>query len=103
MRLRSSCRQVCDDLINCLEKLNVNSCVSELFGRRNCDKFSRVKTCISLLLLSCGVSELWGQESRGSIVGTVSDASGAVVAGASVEILNMEMGTRNSLTTNAAG
>lgn len=74
-----------------------------MYCELNRDNFKRVKSTISFLLFLCSVSAVWGQESRGSIVGTVSDATGAVVAGASVEVLNLSMGTRNTLTTNAAG
>jgi hypothetical protein len=58
---------------------------------------------VTVLLLSMGLTSLMAQESRGAIVGTVSDASGAVIAGANVEILNIEMGTKVSLSTNAVG
>jgi hypothetical protein len=43
------------------------------------------------------------QEARASLVGKVLDASGAVVPGANVEVLNKAMGTRLSLTTNEGG
>lgn len=60
-----------------------------------------MKLLVGLLMLLSG--SLMAQESRGSIVGTVSDTSGAVVAGAKVEVLHVEMGTKTVLSTNAAG
>ena len=55
-----------------------------------------------LLLLACAV-QLVAQESRGTIVGTVTDPSGAVVPGASVQVVNVAMGTKLALSTNEAG
>jgi hypothetical protein len=58
--------------------------------------------CVSLgILLSCCV--LPGQDPRGSIVGRVSDASGAVVPGAKVDVSNPAMGTKTTLTSNESG
>lgn len=46
----------------------------------------------------------WGQQdARGTIVGTVTDATGAVVPGATVDVINKAMGTKVSLKTNDAG
>lgn len=58
---------------------------------------------IAILLILASAASLFGQESRGAIVGTVTDASGAFVMGAQVEVLNVAMGTRASLKTNDAG
>ena len=44
-----------------------------------------------------------GQTFRGSIQGTVTDASGAAVAGAKVEVSNPETGLRRHILTNTAG
>lgn len=43
------------------------------------------------------------QEARGTIWGRVMDATGAVIPGAIVEVLNKAMGTRVALITNEAG
>lgn len=56
---------------------------------------------ILLMLLVVGVS--WGQESRGTIVGRVTDAQNAVIPNASVQVVNTAMGTKLSLTTNDVG
>jgi len=46
---------------------------------------------------------LAAQDTRGNIAGTVSDAQGAVVSGASVTVANTGTGTSTRLTTNANG
>jgi len=45
----------------------------------------------------------WGQASAGSITGAVTDPTGAVVVGASVELTNVATNTRRVITTNEAG
>jgi hypothetical protein len=45
----------------------------------------------------------WAQESRGSIVGRVTDATGGVVPGAAVEVTSQAMGTKLPLVTNDVG
>ena len=64
---------------------------------------------VMLILLACAVllaplqNRLLAQESRGTIVGKVSDPSGAVVPGATVTVVNRSMGTKVTLTTNESG
>ncbi len=53
----------------------------------------------TVLLASCAMAQL----TRGYISGTLSDASGAVVAGASVKIVNTGTNLERSLTTNDVG
>ena len=43
------------------------------------------------------------QETRGSILGTVTDTSGAVVSGATVIVTNTDINARTTLTTNDKG
>lgn len=45
----------------------------------------------------------WSQDARGTIVGRVTDATGAVVPNAPVLVTNEAMGTRTALTTNSEG
>ena len=62
------------------------------------------KVLLSLILvclLSACVAT--AQETRGAIVGRVSDPTGAVIPGASVVVTNVAMGTKVSLTTAADG
>lgn len=44
-----------------------------------------------------------GQTSRGTVTGTVSDPSEAVVTGAAVKLLNTSTGVRRESVTNGAG
>ena len=53
-----------------------------------------------LILLS---SLVLGQTSRGTVSGTITDTSGAVIAGASVVLTHIETGVRRSASTNEAG
>jgi len=55
--------------------------------------------CASLLLPLRSAA----QESRGTIVGRVSDPTGAVVPGANVTVISKTMGTRVTMQTNEAG
>jgi hypothetical protein len=48
-------------------------------------------------------SGIWGQTFRGSIQGTVTDASGAAVAGAKVKVFSPGTGLSRTLTTNDQG
>jgi hypothetical protein len=54
-------------------------------------------------MLSPWHTPLAGQDPRGSIVGRITDTSGAVIPNAPVDVLNKAMGARTSLTTNEAG
>ena len=54
---------------------------------------------ILLLITAAG----WSQDTRGTIVGRVTDPSGAVVPGAQVTVTNAAMGTKTALSTNADG
>jgi hypothetical protein len=54
-----------------------------------------------LTLLACGLS--WSQDTRGTITGRVTDPSGAVVPGASVNVTNVAMGTKAAFKTNQDG
>ncbi len=58
--------------------------------------------CICLLVLAAGTAA-WAQAGRGSISGTVTDPSGAVVAGAKVTLANHATGLAEHTLTTAAG
>lgn len=60
--------------------------------------------CIPVLFLAVsGPAALWGQVETGLILGTVSDPSGAVVAGAKVSIKSAATSLLNTMETNEAG
>src|SRR5437016_1868135 len=56
----------------------------------------------SLLFFSC-LSALWAQAPTGQITGTVTDPSGAVIAGATVTLTNPATEMRRETTTNIDG
>src|ERR1051325_9032037 len=58
----------------------------------------RAALCAAIL-----ISAAFAQSERGTITGTVQDASGAVVPGAKVTLTNTETGVSFSAPTNAAG
>ncbi|HEX9112594.1 MAG TPA: TonB-dependent receptor [Terriglobales bacterium] len=58
---------------------------------------------IGIVLLQLVASFAWGQKDMGSIVGTVKDSSGAVVAGAKVTVTDADRGTSFGTTTNELG
>jgi len=58
---------------------------------------------LSVLLVVGLVSPLMGQTATGTIAGRVTDASGAIIVGASVELTSSERGTVSTTTTNDAG
>lgn len=62
----------------------------------------KIRSLLFVLLL-VGASAALAQDTRGTIVGRVTDASGAVVPGASVVVRNIAMGTNVTLSSNAEG
>jgi hypothetical protein len=56
-----------------------------------------------LLFVLSGAVPMAAQESRSTILGTVSDAQGAVVAGASVTVMNLATNEKRPVTTNQTG
>ncbi len=66
-----------------------------------CTAQGRAVVYLILLLAFCSV--LLSQSGRGTISGTVKDASGAVVPGAQVTVINTATGQRFDLVTNASG
>jgi hypothetical protein len=54
----------------------------------------QTKASITFLLIPVCAAILYAQDPRGTILGRVDDPSGAIIPGASVEILNKAMGTR---------
>src|SRR5436189_1804571 len=67
-------------------------------------KAARVFFSMALLLVAlCPPALVFGQETRGTISGTVRDVSQAVIAGAPVKINNLSRGISVSITTNDAG
>ena len=63
-----------------------------------------VQKCTILGIIFCVIAmPLGGQTTTGSIVGTVTDPSGAVIGGATVVITNMDTGIAVKTSTDTAG
>ena len=58
---------------------------------------------LSAILCLLAAASGWSQDTRGTIVGKISDPSGAVIPGAEVVVTNLATGTKVALTTNAGG
>ena len=69
--------------------------------KRSCSFLLALLFQVGLLLFMA--SAAWGQKDMGSIVGTVKDPSGAVVAGAKVTVTDADRGTSFETSTNASG
>jgi Carboxypeptidase regulatory-like domain/TonB dependent receptor len=77
-----------------------HSALEDFFGKGDRMR-NRSFIVILLMLLVVGVS--MGQESRGTVMGRVTDAQNAVIPSASVQVVSSAMGTKLSLTTNDVG
>src|SRR5260370_19161165 len=77
----------------------------ESIGRRHREVSLGLKVCVALCwgLLSLLTPPAKAQNSRGTILGHVQDASAAAVAGAKVTVRNVDTGVGNKFTTAAAG
>jgi hypothetical protein len=62
-----------------------------------------VISMLMLLVLGNGASPLFAQVDRGTIVGAVTDSSGAVVPDAKVQVVNINTNATTDLLTNSAG
>jgi len=63
----------------------------------------RIRLAISLLAIASLALPARPQTSRGSVAGTVTDVSGAVVPDAALELTNKASGVKRATTTNAVG
>ncbi len=72
------------------------------FRERRQEQCDAALFLITLLVLSAGAL-LHGQETRGTIVGRVTDATGAVIQNADVQVVSKAMGTIVSLKSNQEG
>ena len=59
--------------------------------------------CLTLVLLICGANAIFAQDVTGSVTGTVTDPSGAAVAGATVTSKSVDRGITYTGVTNEAG
>jgi hypothetical protein len=56
---------------------------------------------LAVLAFACATG--WAQSTQGTILGTVKDSKGAVIAGATVTLLNSDEGVSRTTTTNSSG
>jgi hypothetical protein len=59
--------------------------------------------CLSLVLLICGANAAFAQEVTATVTGTITDQSGAAIAGANVTAKSVERGITYSATSNESG
>ena len=59
--------------------------------------------CLGILLVLLASSNVYGQASEGSILGTVTDNSGAAIANATVTVTSLETGVSREMASDAAG
>src|SRR6266567_6745505 len=59
--------------------------------------------CSMLLAFAFGCIEVHAQATQGSVIGTVKDPNGSVVAGANVRLTETEEGTQRTASTSAVG
>jgi len=66
-------------------------------------KVLRLLVLAGIVMLGC-IPKMYGQTAvTGAITGTVSDASGAAITGASVEVVNTDTGVADETVTNDSG
>src|SRR3954465_13241151 len=63
-------------------------------------RFGKVAACF---VLFCGAFSAFGQETRGAILGRVSDSTGGAIPGAQVKAVNTATGVELSAVTNDSG
>ncbi len=74
-----------------------------LSSRSSSNLMSQFSLLLFVLALALTPGMAWTQTDVGHIVGTVTDKTGAVVAGAAVHIANQENGLSQEVTTNQSG
>src|SRR5437868_5175980 len=61
------------------------------------------RVCVATLLLMLSAMALFGQSERGTITGTISDPTGALIPGAKVSVTATATNTRQDYVTNESG
>ena len=79
------------------------SSLEQVWAPANWANSQRSLTLLVALLATFFVSPAYAQLYTSNIVGTVTDASGAVVPGAQVELINVRTSVKQDIKTNQAG
>src|SRR5260370_5496797 len=82
--------------------LDLEGDLAGAIGEQSRMRTSRHKPWLCILLLNL-IVPVFGQETTGSIAGLVSDATGALVPGAQVTVVNVGTNATYKTTTNQAG
>ncbi len=98
-------------LLSCISRFQLQAWKSLLSGSVSVPKHKRsvhrdtllALLIFSVLLLAASPLACWGQSVTGSIAGSVTDALGAVVPGATVTATNTSTGVASSTTTSSSG
>src|SRR5689334_2329145 len=101
--MRASSNQVCDPFPLHPFASNALHSQSIHFQIRGDPMKSARSVAILFVLVFAAASCLFSQSSEGRILGTVTDQSGAVVAGARITITNSATNVSRQLTTTGAG
>ncbi|MGH9354434.1 MAG: carboxypeptidase-like regulatory domain-containing protein, partial [Terriglobia bacterium] len=70
---------------------------------RQCVRFLQALSLVILVLAVAGSSRLFAQVDTGTITGTVTDPSGAVIPGATVDLINQGTNFKLTATTDSSG
>ena len=62
-----------------------------------------LRTLVLAAILACSAMDVLGQATGGDVVGSVRDSSGALIANATIEAVNLQTGYKTSTTTNSTG
>jgi hypothetical protein len=85
-------------------RISQNSTDHPHAGKYTLARFRTTARVIALLIvMMAGASAIYAQKDTGSITGTVTDQSGAIVTGAKVTVTDVDRGTSAHTTTNALG
>ncbi len=77
--------------------------VQDMYGEANLKFHKTIRSLIFLLLMLVAKLQYGAAQGQAEILGTVTDASGAVIAGAQVAIINDATGQSRTVTTNQSG
>jgi Carboxypeptidase regulatory-like domain len=72
-------------------------------GAMKTNFFRKLVVCLAAVLMCAGLTRSWAQSAQGTIVGHVTDPTGAVVPGAKITVKDLSTGLAHTFQTNASG